>query len=157
MLPKWETPCFNFNKSHNGCKMSCCGFAHFCAVCNSSNHGWYTCKRRFFCVEHARDRCHRGRACKDRHWCFLCHGCHVDNQERCNLIYGRVPEPNFPFSYCFDWNAKGCCIEKLCHFRHECLYCGSATHGSADCVHSLVVLINVDFGGILVDDWHYRK
>jgi hypothetical protein len=156
-LSKSETPCFNFNKPHNLCRMPSCGFAHFCALCLSVNHGWSNCNSRFFCLDLAKDRCGRGDACDDRHWCLPCHALHSPTHDRCKLFRGRIDEPNFPFSYCYEWNAHGECIDARCPFRHECVCCGNQKHGSTDCVHSLVVLINTSWDGALVDNWCYRK
>jgi hypothetical protein len=54
------------------------------------------------------------------------------------------------------YNACGRCTFEVCARRHVCVTCGSA-HGSFDCTHALVKLINVEFGAFLPDNIYSLK
>jgi hypothetical protein len=112
----------------------------------SQTLGWSNCPDHQFCKEYSRGTCTHGDWCPRRHWCLMCHKKHPMNKEECSLFRERVKEKDYPMSYCLMWNYAGNCKDVRCKYRHQCLFCQKKDHGSADCLHTLVRLIESDGG-----------
>jgi hypothetical protein len=69
----------------------------------------------------------------------------------CDLFLERIRGKDHPLTFCMAFNANGRCNYESCKRRHVCVSCKSATHGSYNCTHALVSLINLEFDGSIPD------